>query len=203
MMKKPAKKPAASEPDASQPSALSDEDEEPPMSRTAVMKRPVVVLSNEDEDADPMKKPAAKGEDPYAEAKRDYGRLNTALAKSSAARQKWDEIQALPRGGGKNAKKQVFMFAWKEGLLKDNTPFGESFWEEVSEIETSDKRTLGGVWVSRGRLATLIGHDEASQQIANKELKEKKKQPWPTTLLLHRGVGREIGQQKNVMEDAR
>ena len=79
----------------------------------------------------------------YGESKRLLGRMQTALGKNTKAQEAWQSICGLPgRGSGKNERKRVFLFAWKDAAEKDGKPFGESFWEEVEEIIVSAALSL-------------------------------------------------------------
>ena len=67
-----------------------------------------------------------------AESRRWNGKMMTQMKRSPEAAQAWQRLCDLPsRGSSKNAKKRVFLFAWKEGLQQDNVSWGPSFWEEV------------------------------------------------------------------------
>ena len=109
----------------------------------------------------------------YAEQKRISGRMKTALLKDPKANEAWMQICNLPLRAGKQAKKTIFLFSYRDGLEKDKEPFAKSFWSEVEEIIVEDTRLLDGVWVTRGRLANIVGEEEAEESIANKEHAEK------------------------------
>ena len=162
------KRPAANEPSAAKaapaPKKAKKNEEEEEQEEEDNTKRAI------------QKRPAAKYDygDRYKEQTKAFGRMKTALKKDPAAKAKWQEIEDLKgRESGKNMKKQMFLFAYEEGLEVDGQPFGSSFWEEVEEIKTKDEKAIQGIWVTQGRLELLVGVKEAQEMILGKELREK------------------------------
>eukprot|EP00969_Alexandrium_andersonii_P330023 14585197-Alexandrium_andersonii.AAC.1 len=107
-----------------------------------------------------------------AESKRMNGKMKSALAHDEQAHVAWQKLCDLPsRGAAKNSKKRIFLFAWHEAKEKDGKSFGESFWSEIKEMVSTDTKSLNGIWVTKGRLGTLVGHEEAEEMVD--ELKTK------------------------------
>ena len=106
--------------------------------------------------------------------KRIYNRLSaTALAKDTEAKKLYKELNALPYGRGKNSKKFLFAWSWYEKKEETGKDFPPEWWEEIQQLQLSEKHSFEGLWLTAGRLATLVGTEEAREMIEGKELKEK------------------------------
>ena len=87
----------------------------------------------------------------------------------------------------KNTKKFLFAWSWHEQKQETGKDFPPAFWEEVMSLELLESHMFNGTWVAPGRLAMLVGAEEARYMIESGELKQKDKGA-QEALLLRRGT---------------
>ena len=73
-----------------------------------------------------------------AESRKLNGRLMTALKHDTRAQSAWSELCSLPPRAGKNLKKRLFLFSWRDCAEVEGRAFGPAFWEETSQLLGED-----------------------------------------------------------------
>ena len=74
-----------------------------------------------------------------AESRKLNSKLKTQLQHCPQAAAAWRELCELPPRAGKNAKKRLFLFSWRDSIpLDGGKSFGASFWKECRELVSED-----------------------------------------------------------------
>ena len=73
------------------------------------------------------------------ESRRWNSKLKTQLQRDAAASAAWQQLCQLPPRSGKNVKKRLFLFSWKDSIpLDGGRNFGPSFWRECKSLISED-----------------------------------------------------------------
>ena len=81
----------------------------------------------------------------------------------TTCQEKWNAIAALKgkRGSSINSQKSKFTLKWVE-----NPQWQDAYFQQKISLSSSEDERIKGVWITRGRLAQLIGEDETTKALS-------------------------------------